>query len=190
MDSRPGINLAQETHKTSFLGERTPGTSGGHLILFSAPTPRSKQPPPNYSSFMAISLLRSFSFCECISWSSFSSTQYASAWALTVWEDLLQSQLQWKEPHLGVSRPQSRDQNLGFSCFPWAEMSHSILESGAIKTTETVVPLILHLGTPSPRDSDLLNISEAEPKLRLRPGLLYSHPANLSQIPSSVPMPH
>lgn len=46
-------------------------------------------------------------------------------------------------------------------------MSHSILESGAIKTTETVAPLILHLGTPSPRDSDLLNISEAEPKLRL-----------------------
>lgn len=53
-------------------------------------------------------------------------------------------------------------------------MSYSILESRAIKTTETVAPLILQLGTPCPRDSDFLSISEVEPKLRLRLVLLCS----------------
>lgn len=56
-------------------------------------------------------------------------------------------------------------------------MSHSILEFGAIKTTETVAPLILQLGTANPRHGDLLNTSEVEPKLRLRLVLLCSRPA-------------
>lgn len=62
-------------------------------------------------------------------------------------------------------------------------LSQSILESGATKTPETVAPLILQSGTPSLRNGDLLNISEAEPKLGLRLVLLYSPPA-LKRTPS------
>lgn len=44
-------------------------------------------------------------------------------------------------------------------------LSHSILQSGVIETMGTVALLILQLKTPRPREGDLSNISEAEPKL-------------------------
>lgn len=64
---------------------------------------------------------------------------------------------------------------LAFSTGRWAEMlSHSSLESGVIKTMETVAPLILQLGTPRPRAGVLSNISATEPKLELRLMILCS----------------
>lgn len=68
--------------------------------------------------------------------------------------------------------PWSSFSGLGLSCFPRLVFPRhkcptECPESGAIQIIETVAPLILQLGTPRPREGDLLNFSEVKPKLEL-----------------------
>lgn len=73
MDSRPGINLAQEIHKSNLHQ----GLLEVNCSLL-ASIPSSEQPLPNHSSSLAVLSLSVPSFYEGIFWSSCLDAQYAT----------------------------------------------------------------------------------------------------------------